>query len=278
VAALFATAGGGLVAWDAERLAAVEIGEDGRPGAARSYEAAFPHASVAPLGALADGSLLVSARAGRAIFQIAPGPTRDTVPLFRLGPAGAHARILSIPGPEEVTWEAAGGGAVRVSTPFAREVFAAASGDRVWVADGLRAELRGYDAAGRLRQVVRGPLRGDPVGAADAARWRERMRRLAHGRLAGEELRRLQASLVVPDSWPPFAGLLAGPGGELWARAGGAPGSPARWNVFDAAGRWRGEVRVPARFELAAAGDGYVIATEHRAEAEDRSVLVPLMR
>lgn len=277
VAALFATAGGGLVAWDGDRLAVVDVGADGRSGPPRSYEAALPRGSVAPLGAFGDGSVLVSVR-DAATFQLSTLPARDTVAVFRLGPAGAHARILSIPGPEELTWGGAGGGAVRMDAPFARGAFAAVTGDRVWVADALRTELRAYDAAGRLRTLVRAPIRGDSAAARDVAGWRERLRRLAHASLTDEEFRRLQGSLQVPSTWPPFAALLTAPNGELWVRAGSAPGSAARWNVFDAGARWLGEVRVPASLELSAVGDGYVIATERRAGAEDRSVLVPLRK
>jgi hypothetical protein len=276
-AALFATAGGGLVAWDADLLAAVDVGTDGRSRPPRSYEAALPRGSVAPLGAFGDGSVLVSVR-DAATFQLSTLPARDTVAVFRLGPAGAHARILSIPGPEELTWGGAGGGAVRMDAPFARNAFATVTGDRVWVADALRLELRAYDAAGRLRTLVRAPVRGDSAAARDVAGWRERLRRLAHASLTDEEFRRLDTSLQVPATWPPFAALLAAPTGELWVRAGSAPGNAARWNVFDATGRWLGELRIPASLELSAVGDGYVIATEHRASAEDRSVLVPLRK
>jgi hypothetical protein len=278
VTALFATAEGGLVAWDADRLAVVDVGTDGRPGTAREFEAALPRGSVDPLGALDDGSVLVSVR-DAARFYPAPAPTRDTVPVFRLGPAGTHSRVFSIPGPEELTW---GGppprGAMRLEAPFARGVFVTVAGDRVWVADALQAELRGYDAAGRLRTIVRAPVRGDSVHPDDAARWRERLRRLARGFMTAEEFQRRQASLAVPATWPPFAALLVAPRGELWVRAGSVPGSVSRWNVFDVAGTWLGEVRVPPQLQLVAVGDRYVIATEGRAQAEGRTELVPLVR
>jgi hypothetical protein len=234
---------------------------------------------VTPLGAFGDGSLLVSVRhAG--MFNVADEPGRDTVPVLRLGPLGTNAGVFfSIPGPEEVTW---GGppprGAMRLEAPFARDVFVTVSGDRVWVADALQAELRGYDAAGRLRTIMRAPVRGDSVHPDDVARWRERLRRLARGFMTAEEFQRRQASLTIPTTWPPFAALLVGARGELWVRAGSPPGSVSRWNVFDAEGTWLGEVRVPPQLQLAAVGDGYVIATEGRAQAEERSVLVPLVR
>lgn len=271
VGALLARPRGGLIAWDADRLAAVEVGADGRPGAARAYEAALPPGSVAPLGAMADGSVVVSV-SDRRLFNPDPLPARDTVPVFRLGPGGAPARILAIPGPEEITWGGAGG-VIRVAAPFARNAFATVAGDRVWIADARTAELQAYDASGRLRTLVRAPVRGDSANPADVAAWRQRLRALAHGRLSEDERGRFESRLEVPITWPPFTALLAGAGGELWAQAGNAPGRNARWNVFDATGRWLGEVRLPATHELVAAGDGYVIVRQ-----ADRLMLIPLRK
>jgi hypothetical protein len=274
--ALYARSTGALVAWDADRLAALDVGADGSPSSVRSYETSLPPGTVMPLGAFGDGSLLMSVRDAR-IFQVADEPGRDTVAVLRLGPRNAHAGVFSIPGPEELTWGGAGG-AIRIPAPFGREVRVAVSGDRAWVADGVRGELRAYDAAGRLRAIVRAPIRGDPVDSAEVARWRERLRRLARGYVQDDARARLEGSLVIPDTWPPFAALLAGPHGELWVRAGGAPDGDARWNVFAMGGRWLSELVVPTRLDLAAVGEGYVIARERQAEAAGRLVSVPLLR
>ncbi|MFL5539579.1 MAG: hypothetical protein ACJ8J0_11340 [Longimicrobiaceae bacterium] len=269
VGALLVRPGGGLIAWDADRLAAVEVDADGSARAAQAYEAVLPRGSVVPLGALANGAVLVSVR-DRTEFRINPLPTRDTVPLLRLGPAGEHARILTVPGPEEVTVLVPGGGAIRDAAPFARNAFVVVSAGSVWVADALSGEMRAYDASGRLRTLVRAPVRGDSAAPEEVARLRERLRRLARSSVPDQQ-RRVDSAVAVPSSWPPFAALLAGAGGELWARAGTPPGRDARWNVFDATGRWQGEVRVPASLELVAAGDGYVIARK-----DDRLTLIPL--
>jgi hypothetical protein len=270
IGALLVRPGGGFIAWDADRLAAVEVGADGRPGAARSYEAVLPRGSVVPRGTFGDGSVLVSVR-DRTEFRINPLPTRDTVPLLRLGPAWEHARILTFPGPEEITVGVPGGGAIRDAAPFARNAFVAVSAGSVWVADALSGELRAYDASGRLRALVRAPVRGDSAPPEEVARWRERLRLLARSSVPDQQQRVESAAIAVPKSRPPFAALLAGARGELWAKAGTAPGRDARWNVFDATGRWLGEVRVPAAHELLAAGDGYLIARR-----DDRLTLIPL--
>lgn len=272
VGALYAGAEGGLVGWDGNRMAVLGVGADGSPGGARSYEAALPAGSVLPLGAFADGSLLVSVRDART-FRVSDQPGRDTLSLLRLEPGGRSRQILSVAGPEQLTWGGAGG-AVRIAIPFARAAAVAVAGDRVWVADAERGELRAHDASGRPRTVVRAPIRGDAVDSADVAAWRDRLRRLARGYLTGEGLRRLEGSLALPDSWPPFTALLAGPRGELWVRGGSAPASDARWNVFDATGRWLGTLAVPARFELAAAGEDFVILRERASGSGNRLVLV----
>jgi hypothetical protein len=222
-----------------------------------------------PLGAFANGSVLVSVR-DRLIFTPNPLPTRDTVPLLRLGPAGEHAHILTVPGPEEITVGVPGGGAIRDAAPFARNAFVAVSAGSVWVADALSGEMRSYDASGRLRTLVRAPVRGDSAAPEEVARLRERLRLLARSSLP-EQGGHADSAIAVPATWPPFAALLAGARGELWARAGTPPGRDARWNVFDATGRWLGEVRVPRSLELVAPGDGYLIARR-----DDRLTLIPL--
>lgn len=260
--ALYGRSGGRLLAWDPDRLAAIDLGMDGSPAPARAYGAMLPRGAVTPLGAFDDGSLLVSVR-DASMFQVADEPGRDTVEVLRLGLGGAHARIFTLPGPAELTWGGPGG-AIRIPAPFSSDVLAVVSGDRMWVADGPHGELRAYDAAGRLRAIVRAPIRGDPVDPADVARWRDRLHRLARGHLPDDARLRLERSLAIPATWPSFAAVLPGPRGELWIRAGSGPGRRARWNVFAADGEWLAELAVPGQFELIAAAEGYVLVGEHR--------------
>jgi hypothetical protein len=267
VSALFALRDGAAVAWDGDRGATARVTVNGRRGEWQSHGAL--EGSPAALGAFADGSLLVSVRDAR-LFRVSERPVREAMPLVRLGPGAARAQILSVPGPEELTW---GGprGAVRIPAPFARDAFVAVADDRVWVADAMTGELRSYTAAGRLRSIVRAPVHGDSAQAADVTEWRGRLRRLAHGYLASDELARLEASLPIPSTWPPFTKLLASPRGELWVRAGTAPGDSARWNVFAADGRWLGELRVGPAVQITAVGDGYALA-----QVQNRWILLAL--
>jgi len=269
VSALFAAPDGAAVAWDGDRSAAARVTADGRWGEWQAYESALPAGSPAVLGAFADGSLLVSVRDAR-LFRVAERPAREPIPLLRLGPGAACAQILSVPGPEELTRGGAGG-AVRIPVPFARDAFVAVADNRVWVADAMTGELRSYSAAGRLRSIVRAPIHGDSADPSDVIEWRTRLRRLAHGYLEPDELARLETSLPVHGTWPPFTQLLASPRGELWVRAGTAPGNSVRWNVFAADRRWLGEFRVDPAVQITAVGDGYALA-----QVQNRWILLAL--
>lgn len=270
---VLAAAGGGLVAWDADQRAVIRVDASRRAGAPRTTRG-LPDGSATPAGAFADGPLLVAVRDART-FVVSALPRRDTVAVYRVT-NGAAVRVLSVPGPEELTVGGANG-AARLPAPFPRDAFVAVANGRVWVADATDGTVRGYDRAGRLTAILRAPVRGDPAAPAEAARWRARADRLAHAYLTGAQRTALR-SLPLPATYAAFTALLASPGGELWARAGTAPGHPSRWNVFDANGGWLGEVRVAPAFDLVAIGDGQVVARATGPAAGGRLVILPIRR
>jgi hypothetical protein len=274
---LLASGAGGWMAWDGQGLA-FALGARGGCGAPRRLGSAVPSGVVAPLGVLSNGTVIVAVRDAR-MFRVAALPARDTVQLYRIalreGAAAEH--FLAMPGPEQLTW-GGGQGAIRLAPPFPRDAFAAVAGGRTWIADAATAELRGYDAGGRLAVIARAPFRGDPVDPEEAARWRSRLARLARGYLDPGERQRLEAGLVFPIRYAPFTALLATEGGELWLRAGTAPGRPRRWDVFDARGTWRAEVYLPAGFDLLAAGGRRIVARRRARGGEDELVLAKLAR
>jgi hypothetical protein len=72
--------------------------------------------------------------------------------------------------------------------------------------------------------------------------------------------RREMRQSAYAEMLPAYSAIVAGAGGEIWVREPdltGAPGCwclaglstvPSRWSVFDAGGRWLGDVSMPPRF------------------------------
>ncbi len=276
ITALVPTGGGALVAWDGDGLVSAILprhGDCARPGS----PAVLPPGSIAPVGAFTDGAVMVSVRDGQ-MFRVAPLPARDTVGLYRIARGGGSVTpVLSAPGAELLTWGGEGG-AVRLPPPFPRDAFAAVSGERLWIADAESGELRGYDGSGRLGLIARAPIRGDRADPSETARWRARLERLSRGYLNEAERRSLGAGLTFPGSYAPFTALLVTDGGELWLRAGTAPGREGRWNIFSGEGAWLAEVRMPPGLDPAAVGERAVVARRMRDGRADQLLLVPLER
>ena len=67
------------------------------------------------------------------------------------------------------------------------------------------------------------------------------------------------ADLPTPETKPAYDGFLPDPTGALWVGEYAARGEPARWDVFDAEGRWMGPVPMPAGFRLLEIGADEVV-------------------
>ena len=127
----------------------------------------------------------------------------------------------------------------------------------------FRIEVRSPE--GRLERIVTLPRQRRPVTERDRDVMLDAMRELSLSQGAPPQAVDMMLSRATfAESYPLFASLLVGPDGTLWAQqlrtgdelAGGAEGtfdaqdlgSPV-WDVFDAEGRYLGEVTFPGRFQ-----------------------------
>lgn len=191
----------------------------------------------------------------RRLIRIAPGSGSHTD--FGRHPSG---QIYSVRGP-------AGGfrGIPNVFGPTTFGTFGA--GDRVWISDPARYEVRLYEADGGLARILRGqrtrmPVRGEMVAAA-----RDELPRMSEG--LGISLRTVEAAfreIPVPDSVPAIGALLHGAADRLWVGRRHGQSWTARpvsdYDVFAPDGRWLSSVRLPddAR-RLLEAGEDYVLVS-----------------
>jgi hypothetical protein len=156
---------------------------------------------------------------------------------------------------------------VPLARPLAPILHLAAGVDRIWMGDGSTWELRGFDGNGTLTTILRRP--GERPLFTPAMREtfiaQYRARALIHG--AGAMQQRFAAGMgraPFPDRLPAFGDLLSGTDSTLWVDRtspvdAGASQAGQIWTLFDPAGRWLGDVTMPPRFRLAAAGHDWVL-------------------
>lgn len=207
--------------------------------------------ALLPVGRLPDGSFVLAPSyseegAARAVWA---GLRRDTVVYLRFGADGEESgKYGRFPAREYVMGEE-GGRRTMAAPLFARSASHALLGDRLVHGDTERYELRVVRPDGTLELLIRriDPEANVTVGEADRAAELER-RLGAHGR-EDPGLRRFLAELPAPGTRPAHGPILVDAEGFLWV-ASYEPGvvEPERWSVFEAAGRWLGDVAFPPRF------------------------------
>lgn len=147
--------------------------------------------------------------------------------------------------------------------------------------------IRQYNADWQLERIIRRPWTPGSFTTADRdayvdgwmAAWSQ-----SKGAEREAERQAMRAD-AYPSSLPAYSALLVSPGGELWLRdpdLTGAPGCwclagiptvPSQWSVFDAEGRWLGQVAMPARFVPFEIGSDYVLGRTRDADGVQRAVM-----
>jgi hypothetical protein len=188
-----------------------------------------------------------------------------TMPAMRLGDArelpGAvvvgergGARVdtvatFTFPAPQMVQ---AGGMRMPVMPSFAPypQVAAAADGG-LFVSRGGAYEIERYDAAGKARGVVRGPVEPPPFTAED----RElAARALPPGAVADQ--------IEYPGTLPAVAGLATSAEGDLLVRTSWHAGGLVRWDRWSSAGEYRGSAMIPRALRSVAVQGEHVAAIQ----------------
>lgn len=133
----------------------------------------------------------------------------------------------------------------------------------IWYGQSSRFELLALDRTGEVRRIVRLARAPSSITSADidaslAAVREDLERQGAHPNLIG---RILETEFAA--TYPLHGPLLAARSGELWVerfRNHILPDDrPREWDIFDPEGRLRGSITLPAGFQVAEAGAGYLL-------------------
>jgi len=217
-----------------------------------------------PVGFFADGSFLGTP----GTFALGGEPPagrveRDLEPLFHISSDGRTSTEVGwFPGQERVVVPTGPRGNLeRRKRPFGRETTFAARGDRFYVADNERYEIRVFSEAGRLLQVIRKESVPFPLEAAEIQAYEDSVLATVDDE-ARPQMRVLFASLPPPPSThPAFSPLIRVDNDlNLWIRETGRPGlQRSQWGVFSPAGEFLGLVEMPAGIEVLEIGDGHIL-------------------
>lgn len=163
---------------------------------------------------------------------------------------------------------------------FGPEFPHASSGNLFYSALGDRYSINVYSPDWRLQRIIRRSWTPAPITSRDIDTYVDGWATLwikTTGPAAEKERKDLRDEAYA-EVLPALSTILPSRSGELWVRVpslDGAPGCwcvagvptvPSRWSVFDAEGRWLGDVAMPARFTPEEIGADYVLGVARGAD------------
>lgn len=212
------------------------------------------------VGVFADGSLL--ARGFIDLGGTVPSGLRfPEAPLLRLAADGTLADSLGPVPTSEMYYVPIEGGISFYAPPFARSTEVVAAGDRLYLGETGRAELRVHRPDGTPERFIRWSHPSRPVDAAAMARAREHALEESGSAIQRQNIERMFRDVPMPSTMPAFARLRVDEGGDVWIEEYRPPWEEGdgRWLVFGAGGRLRARVTMPAGFEPTQIGPDFVL-------------------
>ena len=238
------------------------------------------------IGVFDDGSRLVGIISMEAQTTNAPGRWVDSLRGFIVEPDGNVRRRFGNIG--HMTFAH---GETRPSPPWLSPILASATDGRsLFLGLGNEYAIRVYSADGRLTRIIR--RRWTPVKVTDAdidafvTEWSKRW--IKETGAEGERRKRDLRDDPYSDIVPAFSQFIADGTGGVWvreAKLADAPGAgqlntmplvPSTWSVFDAQGRWSGDVTMPALFMPMDIGADYVLGVARDSDGVETVVMYRL--
>ena len=228
-------------------------GTDASPTRARLQLPGDSLEDLRPVGAFADGSLLFHAR--HPWDETRTGVGRRRARLLRYAADGSLLGTVGDLDDNAVLY------ADRGAYIFAPTAAIAVGDSTIWYGDGEHYELRELAPDGRLLRIVRLAREGIGVTQADRTAYRGAVTRQVQGTPRAATMEATLDSSVFADTFPVFDQIVVDDLGNLWVRnyQWFDLGSGKAWTVFDAQGRFLGEVTTPSILEVHQIGADFVL-------------------
>ena len=238
------------------------------------------------LGVFDDGSRLIGVVSMEAQTTNAPGRWVDSLRGVIVDHDGRVRRQFG-----NVPHMTFARGETRPSPPWLGPTLAfATDGRSIFLGFANEYAIRVYSADGKLTRVIR--RRWTPVKVTDAdidtfvTEWSKRW--IKETGPEGERRKRDLRDDPYSDIVPAFSQFIADGTGGVWVREAhlaDAPGAgqlntmplvPSTWSVFDAEGRWSGDVTMPTRFMPMEIGADYVLGVARDSDGVETAVMYRL--
>lgn len=170
-----------------------------------------------------------------------------------------HDTIAEFDGFALLIWNVGGAfGFTRV--PFDVGPSAATGRDRLYVTPGKTAEVRAFDSAGALREIIRIAQPAEPVPQAAFDRVAAEEIAKADDESTAAELRRRYDKMPRPSVMPVFQGLMVDLQGHLWLEAFRADANAQpEWLVVNSEGSVLGRISTPRGVTIVQIGADYIL-------------------
>ena len=209
-----------------------------------------------PVGVFATGHVLAFWMVSDG--EMATGASRPTLQYALYSPEGALVDTL-FRGPGTEFYAVATGPqrSMSVSMPFAHRAAVAIHGDAFVYGASDHYEIEERGRGGGVQRILRRALPNRPVTDAIVAEQKAeaRARRAARGATGPS----LFEDLTYPAEMPAHGPLLVDTEGNRWVQYYRFGDEPTRFAVYDATGRWLGDVAAPSGLRITDIGSDYLL-------------------
>jgi hypothetical protein len=151
-------------------------------------------------------------------------------------------------------------GSSSVRLPFARASAAAAAGSEFYYGSAEHYQVSRFSLDGRLERIIRRAGETRPVRSEDLGQYIESIATLNPDPAARQRFTDMYRNSPLPQTMPAFLSFRTDSDKRLWVEEYRMPNdSFPEWSLFDGEGRYRGTLRLPARFILHEIGPDFVL-------------------
>jgi hypothetical protein len=189
-----------------------------------------------------------------------PGYSRPQLALVQAAADGTAADTLAyVTGDELFRSVSDAGGVSSFYAPFGLVRSAAVHGDSIYTGDGASFEIHDLDRHGDLVRIIRRHGQRMSVSAASIAVLEAQLLEEVRTDAQRRRRQRLFQEWTYPPFQPAYDQLMLDQAANIWVRHFGVGAGLSQWSVFDPAGRWLGEVEMPAGFAARQIGRDFVL-------------------